>query len=302
MGPGDEVITVPNTFIATAEAISFCGARPVFVDVDPETCTLNPWLLPAAVTDRTRAIIPVHLYGQPADMDPIMATARHYGLPVIEDAAQAHGAEYRGIRAGAIGDLGCFSFYPGKNLGAWGEAGAVVTSRRDLADRIRMLRDHGQSSKYHHERIGWNSRMDGLQAAVLEVKLKYLDEANQARRRHAAQYRRELSGLAAVRLPEEAPYAHHIYHVFAVTLDHRDACRERMETLGIHCGIHYPVPIHLQPAYRDLGYAEGAFPMAEHSSRHCLSLPLYPQLTPDQIDAVARGLLIATKESAELVA
>jgi dTDP-4-amino-4,6-dideoxygalactose transaminase len=290
VGPGDEVITVPNTFIATAEAISFCGATPVFIDVDPETYTMDPDLLEPAITSQTKAVIPVHLYGQPADMDPILAVAGRYGLIVIEDACQAHGAQYKGRKAGSLGDAGCFSFYPGKNLGAYGEAGAIVTNNAELAEKIRMLRDHGQSEKYKHAMIGWNDRMDGLQGAVLSVKLKHLDRWNDTRRERAGFYDELLEDLPHIVLPREASYARHVFHIYAVRVPHRDKLIAALHNQGIGCGIHYPVPIHLQKAYEFLGYSNGSFPVAEESAEEVLSLPMYPELTIGQLETVANAL------------
>jgi dTDP-4-amino-4,6-dideoxygalactose transaminase len=290
VGPGDEVITVPSTFMATAEAVSFCGARPVFVDIEPVTYTMDPARLERAITPRTRAIILVHLFGQVADMDPILEVARRHGIPVVEDAAQAHGATYKGRRAGTFGIAGCFSFYPGKNLGAFGEAGAVVTNDAELADRIRCLRDHGQVRKYHHDHIGWNARMDGIQGAVLQVKLRRLAAANEARRNHARQYARLLADVEQVVLPVEAPGRTHVYHVYAVRVPDRDEVLQRMGRRGIACGIHYPIPVHLQKAYRHLGYDEGSFPVAEQCAREFLSLPMYPELRPEQVELVATEL------------
>lgn len=290
VGPGDEVITVPNTFIATAEAISFCGARPVFVDVEETTCTMNPDLLGTAITPRTKAIIPVHLFGQMADMDPILAVAGKYGLFVLEDAAQAHGATYKGRKAGSMGEAGAFSFYPGKNLGAYGEGGAVTTSDPELAQRIRMLRDHGQARKYHHALIGWNGRMDGIQGAILSVKLRYLDRWNAARRAHAARYRELLGDAPGIVLPKEAPDRTHVYHLFAVRLKERDALIKVLAEREIFCGIHYPIPLHLQDAYRDLGIGRSAFPVAEQVAAELVSLPMYPELTAEQIGTVAAAV------------
>jgi dTDP-4-amino-4,6-dideoxygalactose transaminase len=287
VGPGDEVITVPNTFIATAEAISLCGATPVFVDVDEQSYTMNPGLLEEAITSRTKAVIPVHLYGQAADMAPIMAIARKHGLYVIEDACQAHGAEYQGRRAGSIGDAGCFSFYPGKNLGAYGEAGGVVTNDPELAAKVRMLRDHGQSHKYHHQVIGVNSRMDGLQGAVLGVKLRYLPNWNEERRRRAELYREQLSGVDGIILPREMDYARHIYHIFAVRVRNRDALMAALTEKGVGCGIHYPVPVHLQEAYNFMGMKKGQFPVAEKCADEVVSLPMFAELTEEQIEYVA---------------
>ncbi len=287
IGQGDEVITVPNTFIATVEAISLCGATPVFVDVDEQSYTMNPHLLEAAITPRTKAVIPVHLYGQMADMDPIMDIAKRHGLLVIEDACQAHGAEYRGRPAGSIGDAGCFSFYPGKNLGAYGEAGGVVTNQPELEQRIRKLRDHGQSRKYFHEMIGVNSRMDGLQGAVLGVKLRHLPDWNEARRRNAELYRTYLNGVDGLILPQEMDYAKHIYHIFAVRVPNRDAFMNELTQQDIGCGIHYPVPVHLQEAYAFMGMPKGSFPVAEQCADETVSLPMFPELSQEQIELVA---------------
>ena len=286
VGPGDEVITVPNTFIATAEAITFAGARPVFVDIDEETYTMDPNLLAQAITPRTRAVIPVHIYGQMCDMDPIMEIARHKNLFVIEDACQAHGAEYKGKRAGSIGDAGCFSFYPGKNLGACGEAGAIVTNNGKLAERARVFRDHGQKLKYYHSIVGWNARMDGFQAAILQRKLTYLPNWTDARRRHAALYRRLLANIDDVIVPVEAEYGRHVYHVFAVRIDRRDHVLSQLQKNHVQCGIHYPVPIHLQDAYADHGYRVGSFPITEAVAKQLISLPMYPELTVAQIEFV----------------
>src|SRR5216110_1438438 len=276
IGEGDEVITVPNTFIATAEAITYCKARPVFVDVDQDTFTMNPAELEKSLTQRTKAIIPVHLFGQPADMDPILEFARANGLFVVEDAAQAHGAEYKGRKAGTMGDAGCFSFYPGKNLGAFGEAGAIVTNEPDLRTRIQALRDHGQAAKYLHSTIGWNARMDGIQAAVLSVKLQRLAVANAARATHAQLYSEAFERIEGVATPFEADYARHVYHVYAIRVPERDKVRRFLEEKGIGCGVHYPIPIHLQEACRDLGYTKGAFPIAENLAEEFLSLPMFP--------------------------
>ncbi len=290
IGAGDEVITVPMTFMATAEAISHCGAKPVFVDIDERTYTLDPDLLERAISPRTRAIIPVHLFGQTADMDAILEIARRRGLPVIEDACQAHGAEYRGRKAGSIGTAGCFSFYPGKNLGALGEAGAVVTNNEALRNKIQILRDHGQAKKYHHALIGWNARMDGIQGAALRVKLKHLDRANQARRANARFYEQQLAEVEEVILPTEAEYARHVYHLYVVRVQDRDRVLQAMANRGIACGIHYPIPVHLQEAYRFLGHRKGSFPVAERCAEEFLSLPMYPELTATQMGAVVQEL------------
>src|SRR5580765_5105978 len=290
IGAGDEVITVPMTFMATAEAISFCGAKPVFVDIDDRTYTLDPDLLERASSPRTKAIIPVHLFGQTADLDPILEIAQRRGLPVIEDACQAHGAEYKGQKAGSIGAAGCFSFYPGKNLGALGEAGAVVTNNEELRNTIQMLRDHGQAKKYQHALIGWNARMDGIQGAALRVKLKLLDRGNQARRAHAQFYDQHLADVEEVILPTEAEYARHVYHLYVVRVQDRDRALRTMANRGIACGIHYPIPVHLQDAYRFLGYRKGSFPVAERCAEEFLSLPMYPELTTTQTGAVVHEL------------
>jgi dTDP-4-amino-4,6-dideoxygalactose transaminase len=290
VGPGDEVITVPATFMATAEAITYCGAKPVFVDIDERTYTMDPEQLAGAVTPNTKAIIPVHLFGQTADMDPILEFARERGLHVIEDAAQAHGAKYKGRTAGSMGIAGCFSFYPGKNLGAMGEAGAVVTNDEILQEKIRVLRDHGQVRKYHHTMIGWNGRMDGIQAAVLSVKLRHLSKGNELRRSHAAHYDRAFAGLDGVRTPFRAPYAEHVYHVYAIRMQERDEVMRQLADQGIACGIHYPVPVHLQEAYRFLGHQPGDFPNAERTASEFVSLPMYPELTAAQLGAVEQAV------------
>jgi len=290
VGHTDEVITVASTFMATAEAITFCGATPVFVDVDEHTYTMSPAALLRALTPRTKAIVPVHLFGQVADMDPILDFARRHSLFVIEDAAQAHGAEYKGRKAGSIGDVGCFSFYPGKNLGALGEAGAVVTSNADLSKKIRVLRDHGQVRKYHHTMIGWNCRMDAIQGACLAIKLPHLQRGNELRRKHAQRYEDGLSGFNSIVTPKEADYSRHVYHVYAVRTEGRDQLMQELEQKGIACGVHYPVPVHLQQAYVHLGYGEGAFPVSETIAREFLSLPMYPELTEDQIDFVIESV------------
>lgn len=278
VGPGDEVITTPLTFIATAAAIAYAGARPVFVDVDDRSMTIDQARIEAAITPQTRAIVPVHLYGQPADMAPIRAIARARGVTVIEDAAQAHGAEYEGRRCGTLGDIACFSFYPGKNLGAYGEGGLVVTDDPQRAHIMRMLRDWGQERKYEHLRLGFNYRMDALQAAILGVKLPCLEAWTDARRARAARYDELLRDV--VRIPEEMPYARHVYHVYAIRTAARDALRERLAARGIQTGIHYPIPVHLQPAFAHLDYREGAFPVAEAAAREVLSLPMYAEM-PD---------------------
>ncbi len=284
--PGDEVITVPYTFVATVAAIEYAGARPVLVDVDPDYYTMDPARLEAAITPRTRAIVPVHLYGLPADMDPILEIARRRGIPVIEDACQAHGAEYNGRRCGSMGEIGCFSFYPGKNLGAYGEGGAVVTGDTGMAKKIRLLRSWGEEVRYEHKYRGFNYRMDGVQGAVLGVKLRYMEAWTEARRTRAEAYRRALLGTEA-RLPVERPGSRHVYHIFAVRLQQRDAWRARLTEAGVQTGVHYPIPVHLQPAYKDLGYVRGDFPVSEAVADEVLSLPMFPELTDDQIETVA---------------
>jgi dTDP-4-amino-4,6-dideoxygalactose transaminase len=286
VGPGDEVVTVPFTFVATAAAIHYCGAQPVFVDIDPRTFTLDVSRLEAALTARTKAILPVHLYGQPADMDPIMEIAGRRGLMVIEDAAQAHDAEYKGRRVGGLGDLGCFSFYPGKNLGACGEGGIVVTNDAAHARTIRMLRDWGQERKYHHVLRGFNYRMEGIQGAVLRIKLRRLEAWTEARRARAYLYDALLE-RSGVGLPAARPGDRHVYHIYAVRSPRRDALQKALHVRGVQTGIHYPVPVHLQPAYADPAYGPGSFPHAERAANEVLSLPLYAELRDDQVQTVA---------------
>lgn len=296
VGPGDEVITVPDTFIATAEAITYCGATPVFVDVDEKTYNMDPNKLEHYLATCTlgpeprrlpKAIIPVHLFGQTADMDPILEIAKKYGLSVVEDACQAHGALYRGKPAGSMGTAGCFSFYPGKNLGAYGEAGAVTTNNAELATKMRMIRDHGQEKKYYHGCIGWNARMDGFQGAILSVKLKYLPSWNDGRRKNAALYSSLLSGSDAIIMPKEMDYAKHVYHIYAIRTKNRDELIAKLGEKGVNCGIHYPVPIHLQNAYQSLGLKMGSFPVAEKVASEFVSLPMFAELTEEQIRYVA---------------
>lgn len=286
VGPGDEVITVPFTFVATIASVEYSGAKPVLVDVEPEYWTMDPGKIESAITPRTKAIIPVHLYGQAADMDPILAIAKKHGLVVIEDACQAHGAEYKGRRCGSLGQLGCFSFYPGKNLGAYGEGGAVVTSDTTLAERIRLLRSWGEETRYEHKFRGFNYRMDGVQGAVLGVKLKHLDAWTEARRLRAHEYSRQLAETPAV-LPSERPGSRHVYHLYVVRVQDRDGWRARLTDAGVQTGIHYPIPVHLQPAYRDLGYAAGDFPVSERAAAEVLSLPIFPELTGEQVETIA---------------
>ena len=283
------MITVPYTFVATVSAIEYAGATPVFVDVEPEYWTMDPAKLEAAITPRTKAIIPVHLYGQPADMDPILAIARSRGLVVIEDACQAHGAEYKGRRCGSMGDIGCFSFYPGKNLGAYGEGGAVATNDSAHAAKIRLLRAWGEETRYEHKFRGFNYRMDGIQGAILGVKLRHLEGWTEARRSRAAEYGRHLQGTAVQTL-KERPGCRHVYHLYVVRLAQRDAWRARLAESGVQTGVHYPIPVHLQPAYRDLGYNRGDFPVSEHVADEVLSLPMFPELTNAQVEEVASFL------------
>jgi dTDP-4-amino-4,6-dideoxygalactose transaminase len=300
VGPGDEVITVPATFMATAEAISYCGARPVFVDIDETTYTMDPAQIEQAITPRTKAIIPVHLYGQMADMDPIMAIAHKHNLVVVEDACQAHGAEYKGRRAGTIGHAGCFSFYPGKNLGALGEAGGIVTNDRGLAEKMKVLRDHGQETKYHHSAIGWNGRMDGIQGAALSIKLKSLEAGNAARRMHAKLYDQLLAGCEGVITPKVASSGVAVHHIYGIRVQARDELLQSLTQRGIGCGIHYPKPVHLQKAYANLGYGPGSFPVSERLANEELSLPMFPELTSSQIETVVRELISVLPATASL--
>lgn len=287
IGPGDEVITSPSTFIATAEAISFCGATPVFVDIDVGTYNIDPRLIEAAITPKTKAIVPVHLFGQTADMKAIRQIAMLHDLAVVEDACQAHGAEYQTCRAGSLSDAGCFSFYPGKNLGAYGEAGAIVTNNNELADKLRIFRDHGQREKYYHSIVGWNGRMDGFQGAVLDVKLPHLLSWTDARRNNARLYNELLAEVPGITTPHEAEYGKHVYHVYAIRTENRDTLINDLAAQGITCGIHYPVPLHLQDAYQALGYKQGDFPVAEKCAREFISLPMFPELTRESIQYVA---------------
>ena len=287
--PGDEVITVPNTFIATTEAITMAGGKIKFVDIDEETFNIDTNKIESAITNKTRAILPVHLYGQPANMDPIIDLAKKYNLKVIEDAAQAHGAEYKNKRVGALGDIGIFSFYPGKNLGAYGDAGAVVTNDPDISNKIAMLRNHGRTKKYEHEYEGYNCRLDTLQAAILRVKLKYINSWNEARRNHASSYRKLLQNTDII-LPTEQKDNKHIYHIFAVRVADRDNLLNKLKNEGIGAGIHYPIPLHLQPAYRYLGYKAGDFPITEKCAREIISLPMYPELDEVKIKKIAEAI------------
>ena len=289
VGPGDEVITVPFTFVASVAAVVYAGARPVLVDIDPRSFTIDPAAIEAVITSRTKAILPVHLYGQPADIDPIMEIARRYKLVVIEDAAQAHGAKYKGRPVGSIGDITCFSFYPTKNLGAYGEGGAATTNSAEYARTIRMLRDWGQDHKYHHVLRGYNYRMEGLQGAILRVKLRHLERWTEARRALAAKYDQFLVD-SEVERPSEMPWARHVYHAYTLRTADRDALQAALQEKGIQTAIHYPVPVHLQPAYADLVHAPLALSQSEKAAVEVLSLPLYPDMTDDQIQRVTQAL------------
>ncbi len=294
IGPGDEVITVPHTFVATVAAVRYTGARAVFVDIDPATFTIDPARVEAAITSRTKAILPVHLYGQPADMDPLLAVAKRHKLLVIEDAAQAHGAKYNGRPVGSLGDLACFSYYPGKNLGAYGEGGMVVTSDEEKARTIRMLRDWGQDRKYHHALAGYNYRMEGIQGAILRVKLRHLERWTEARRAHAARYRALLADCG-VAIPAEAPYARHVYHIYAVRAPDREGLMKALAEKGIQTAIHYPVPVHLQPAYADPAYGPGSFPHSEEAAQQVISLPMYPEMTEAHQERVSSALRVIAR-------
>lgn len=295
IGPGDEVITAANTFIASALAISHAGAKPVLVDVDPFTYTIDVAGIAKAITARTKAILPVHLYGHPAHMDPIRELAEKHGLVVIEDACQAHGARYKGKRAGSLGHAAAFSFYPGKNLGAFGDGGMVVTNDREIAKRLEMLRNYGQKEKYHHQFRGYNRRLDTLQAAILRVKLKYLEKWNAARCWNAKLYQESLEGTGVV-IPIEAAGAESVWHLFVIRTENRDVLRENLVSRGISPGIHYPIPIHLQPAYKDLGHKRGDFPITEAHAQRILSLPMYAELTPESIQHVAQSIRAVLSE------
>lgn len=289
IGRGDEVIVPANSFFASAEAVSNAGALPVFVDVDSVSYNIDPDRIESAITSKTRAILPVHLYGQAADLDAVLEIARRHGLLTIEDAAQAHGTLYRGRKVGTFGRAACFSFYPGKNLGAYGEGGAVVTDDEELAGRIRLLRDHGSARKYHHDIIGFNFRLESLQAAVLAAKLPFLDRWNDLRRDHAAAYRSMIDGIG-LDLPIEMDIGRHVYHLYVIKARNRDQLSQRLTDRGIQTGLHYPVPLHLQKAYKFLGYRKGAFEVSERLSDTILSLPMFPELTRDQIQYVCESI------------
>jgi dTDP-4-amino-4,6-dideoxygalactose transaminase len=295
VGAGDEVITVPFTFVATAAAICYTGARPVFVDIDPRSFTMDPGRLEQAITERTKVILPVHLYGHPADIDPIVEIARRHHKIVIEDAAQAHGADYRGRRVGGLGDMACFSFYPGKNLGAYGEGGMVVTNNPDFTGTIRMLRDWGQSRRYYHDLKGFNYRMEAFQGAILRVKLRHLESWTEGRRANAAAYKPLLVD-SGVGVPEEMPHARHVYHVYAIRSAKRFQLQDALTRMDVQTGIHYPVPVHLQKAYSELGYRAGDFPASEQAAAEVLSLPMFPELTQTQIEQVSDAVRKAAWE------
>ena len=292
IGPGDEVITTPHTWISTSWAISYVGATPVFVDIDPKTYNINPELVEEAITLRTKAILPVHLYGQACDLDALCGIAENHGLMLIEDAAQAHGAVHDGRRVGSYGKIGCFSFYPGKNLGAFGEGGAVVTDDEELAERIRRLRDHAQQGRHNHVELGHNARMEGIQGAVLDVKLRHLDAWNAARARHAQRYMELMADIPEIQLPAAPRPEAHVWHLFVVLAREvdRDRLRQQLCNRGVATGVHYPTPVPLQPAYAHLGYKPGDFPVAEEVMGSCVSLPMYPELTEEQIEWTASAV------------
>ncbi|MGZ4977044.1 MAG: DegT/DnrJ/EryC1/StrS family aminotransferase [Methylobacter sp.] len=299
IGPGDEVITVPFTFVATVAAIYYTGATPVFVDINPRTFTIDVKAIESAITERTKAIMPVHLYGHPADMDPILDIAKRHSLVVIEDAAQAHGAEYKGKRVGSLGDMGCFSFYPGKNLGAYGEGGMVVTNNAEYTRTIRMLRDWGAEQKYNHVLKGYNFRMEGMQGSVLRVKLRHLETWTEARRKAAAHYDVLLSD-SDVLTPEAMSYARHVYHIYAIRTQQRSEWQQALQAKGIQTGIHYPIPVHLLPAYADLGYSKGDFPHSELAANEVLSLPMFAELSLVQCKEVCEAVaMLANPTAAE---
>ena len=286
VGPGDEVITTPFTFVATSWAISYVGAKPVYVDIDDATFNLDPKLIEKAITPKTKAIMPVHLYGQPFDVGAILEICRQHKLPLVEDAAQAHGAKFQGKVIGTFGEISCFSFYPGKNLGAAGEGGALVTNNADFAKRARALREHGSTVRYYHDEIGYNYRMEGIQGAVLGVKLPHLEKWTQARRRVAHRYHQLLQDTP-LQLPLEASIAESAYHLFVVRHPRRDDLKAHLDANGVGCALHYPLPLHLQKCYASLGYQAGDFPISEKAGRECLSLPIYPELTDPQLERVA---------------
>jgi dTDP-4-amino-4,6-dideoxygalactose transaminase len=283
--PGDEVITTPYTFVATSWAISYVGARPVYVDIDDATFNIDVGQIEKAITPRTKAIMPVHLYGQPVDLDPILEICRKHQLSLVEDAAQSHGARYKGRVVGTFGEASGFSFYPGKNLGAFGEGGALVTNSADFARRAKSLREHGSTVRYYHDEVGFNYRMEGIQGAVLGIKLKQLEKWTRARQRIASQYR-ELLADTPLKLPVQAPYAESVWHLYTIRHPRRDELKAHLDANQVGCALHYPLPLHLQKCYAHLGYQPGDFPVAEKAGRECLSLPIFPELTDSQIQRV----------------
>jgi len=290
VGPGDEVIIPANTFIATAWGATLCGATPVFVDCEPDSYNIDPKKVEAKITPRTKAIVAVHLYGQPADMDPLRMIAGKHNIALVEDCAQSHFAEYKGRRTGGLSRASSYSFYPGKNLGAYGEGGAVATNDAELARKFKMIRDHGTEKKYYHEMYGHNYRMEGIQGAVLGVKLRHLGAWTEARRRNAALYNTYLSGVPGLVTPKEMPYAKHVYHLYVIRVQNRDDLQKHLEAEGIATGLHYPIPLHLQKCFSHLGYSEGDFPVTEKAAKEILSLPMYPELTEEQIRTVAGAI------------
>jgi dTDP-4-amino-4,6-dideoxygalactose transaminase len=296
VGPGDEVITTPTTFVASSWAISYVGAKPVYVDIDDATFNLDPKLIERAITPRTKALMPVHLYGHPFEVDPILKICRKHKLPLVEDAAQAHGAKYKGKVVGTFGEMSCFSFYPGKNLGACGEGGALVTNNAAFDKRARALREHGSTVRYYHDEVGYNYRMEGIQGAVLGVKLKHLDKWTKKRRAIAHAYQELLTGTP-LQLPREAAWAESAWHLFVVRHPRRDELKKHLDASGVGCALHYPLPLHLQKCYAHLGHKPGAFPVAEKAARECLSLPIYPELTDAQIQRVASAIKDFFKKS-----
>ncbi len=288
VGPGDEVITVPNTFIATVSAITMAGAKPVFVDIDPETYLMDTSKISAAITERTKVLLPVHLYGQPVAMDEVRMLAKEHGLAVLEDACQAHGAEFRGARTGTLGDVAAYSFYYSKNIGAYGEGGIAVTDSRDIATQLQLLRNHGSSTRYQSILFGMNSRLDEIQAAILRIKLRHLEQWNETRRSLASEYNRRLAGLPGVVTPVEAADARHVYHLYVIRVQERDELLDYLKGHGVQAGIHYPIPIHLQEACADLEYKEGDFPVAEKVAKEIISLPIYPELSIEDLDYICQ--------------
>ena len=286
VGPGDEVITTPYTFIATSWAISYCGAKPVYVDIDDATFNINPKLIEKAITPRTKVVMPVHLYGQPFDVDAVLEICRTHKLPLVEDSAQSHGAKYKGKTIGTFGEMSGFSFYPGKNLGACGEGGALVTNNSEFARRAKSLREHGSSVRYYHDEVGFNYRMEGIQGAVLGVKLPHLKKWTRERQRVARRYA-ELLKETPLQLPQEASFAESVWHLYVVRHPRRDELKAHLDANGVGCALHYPLPLHLQKCYASLGHKPGDFPVAEKAARECLSLPIYPELTDAQIQRVA---------------